>query len=357
MEDIKIWALDGSKVERLEPAGQTESEQMLEDTLVQNPDLLMEGLKLIGRQTPTEGGPLDLLGVDRDGQLVVFELKRGTLSRDAVAQVIDYASYLDGMGLEDLASLISENSGTRGIDEIEDFEEWYSQNSNSGELEAIKPIRMFLVGLGVDDRTERMVKFLAEKSNMDISLLTFHGFSYDGKIILAKQVEVERPDDSGYQPTRRRRRVAEYGEQLDKSIQSFGVRQFFEDARDMFQKDWTESRYRPGVHGLNIRLPYRTESGRLSYRPYARIDVPEDGGGVVVLVFYPLAIALCVDEFRKPTELIQFKTYPSGRDALEDANTEIQFSLTADDWERHKETLTALVQAVYEAWENDDGDL
>ena len=57
----------------------------------------MEGLTLVGRQTPTEGGPLDLLGVDADGRLVVFELKRGTLSRDAVAQVVDYASYLNAM--------------------------------------------------------------------------------------------------------------------------------------------------------------------------------------------------------------------------------------------------------------------
>ena len=52
----------------------------------------MEPLTLVGRQTPTEGGPLDLLGVDGDGKLVVFELKRGTLLRDAVAQILDYAS-------------------------------------------------------------------------------------------------------------------------------------------------------------------------------------------------------------------------------------------------------------------------
>ena len=33
-----------------------------------------------------------------------------------------------------------------------------------------------------------MVRFLADNSGMDISLLTFHGFNYDGKTILAKQV-------------------------------------------------------------------------------------------------------------------------------------------------------------------------
>ena len=77
--------------------GQTDTEELLEETLVKNPGMLIPGLRLVGRQTPTEGGPLDLLGVDEDGRLVVFELKRGTLSRDAVAQIIDYASDLDSM--------------------------------------------------------------------------------------------------------------------------------------------------------------------------------------------------------------------------------------------------------------------
>ena len=93
---------------QLVPSNRMESELLLEETLVNNPGLLLEDLTLVGRQTPTEGGPLDLLGVDGDGRLVVFELKRGTLSRDAVAQVIDYASDLDNMDLVNLANHISD---------------------------------------------------------------------------------------------------------------------------------------------------------------------------------------------------------------------------------------------------------
>ena len=37
---------------------QLESEELLEETLVANPKLLIEDLTLVGRQTPTEGGPL-----------------------------------------------------------------------------------------------------------------------------------------------------------------------------------------------------------------------------------------------------------------------------------------------------------
>ena len=112
LEEIKIWATDGSGgATQLEISYQMESELLLEDTLVNNPDMLMPGLTLVDRQTPTEGGPLDLLGVQEDGRLVVFELKRGTLSREAVAQTIDYASFLDTMPDGDLANYISEQSG------------------------------------------------------------------------------------------------------------------------------------------------------------------------------------------------------------------------------------------------------
>ena len=77
MEEIEVWTVDGSQVTRLAKSSQVESELLLEDVLVENPGLLIEDLILLGRQTPTEGGPLDLLGVDGDGRLVVFELKRG----------------------------------------------------------------------------------------------------------------------------------------------------------------------------------------------------------------------------------------------------------------------------------------
>ena len=73
MDEVKIWSVDEeSNVEPLPKKGQTDTEQLLEDTLVKNPSMLLPGLKLVGRQMPTEGGPLDLLGVDSDGRLVVF---------------------------------------------------------------------------------------------------------------------------------------------------------------------------------------------------------------------------------------------------------------------------------------------
>ena len=351
MDEVKIWAVDGdSNAVPLEPKGQMDSEWSFEDTLVKTPGLLMPDLTLVGRQTLTEGGPLDLLGVDSDGRLVVFELKRGTLSRDAVAQIIDYASDLDGMELGRLAEHISESSGQRGIKKIEDFKEWYEQEFGEQGLEALKPLRLFLIGLGADGRTERMVSFLANNGT-NISLLTFHGFLYDGKTLLAKQVRVEGVADSEPRPADGRLSTAEKRENLARRVETSGVHGLFQEVKGMFQENWPEHRLTPWAwlsssigqraYGLGIGLK---GSRGLS----VRID-PEPGR--VRLVFYPRAKKLCLDEFRKPLKEIPYETWRKNREPLEDPETEIQFLLTAEGWATHKECLSALTRAVHEAWD------
>ena len=206
MDEVKIWAIeDSSEAVQLESKGEMDTEALLEETLVKNPGLLMPDLKLVGRQTPTEGGPLDLLGVDRNGRLVVFELKPGALYRDAVAQIIDYASALDGMEPGDLAEHISERSGTGGIEKIEDFEEWYSGRFPDRSVDSLKPPRMCLVGLGADAAAERMVTFLANNSSMDISLLTFHGSCTTARPYLPSRCRWKHPAPIMRIPETRRR--------------------------------------------------------------------------------------------------------------------------------------------------------
>ena len=349
MEDIKLWQLDGSQAKALASNHRLESEQLLEETLVENPELLLEGLTLVGRQTPTDGGPLDLLGVDADGRLAVFELKRGTLSRDAVAQIIDYASDLDDLELDALADRIAEGSGAHGTKEIEDFQEWYGLQF--GELESLKPLRLFLVGLGVDGRTERMVRFLANNSYMDISLLTFHGFDQDGKTLLAKQVEVKATEEVRSTRRRRRRSKAERQEMLNAKCGRSEVPNLFDDVKAMFEASWPPSRKSPNVHGLSFKLRNLTGSGR--YVSFARLD-PERHE--VLMVFYRGAIQLCREEFSQCVDAIPYQTWPKNREPLSEQPPEIQFKVTPDVWSEHKASLTALVDSIYEALQSVEED-
>ena len=340
MEDIKLWELDGTQATPLGSNNQLESEQGLEDTLVENPNLLMEGLTLVGRQTPTEGGPLDLLGVDGDGRLVVFELKRGTLSRDAVAQIVDYASYLDDLDLDTLAAHISERSGMDGIDKIEDLREWYDVRG-FGELEeSLKPLRLFLVGLGADDRTERMVRFLAGNSSMDISLLTFHGFVYGEKTILAKQVEVEGGDESDLRAPRQSLSREERFEKLIQRAEELGVRDPFASVRKMFQENWPGLSERFSHKSIGLWLQWPIETGGLRYYSNGRISTE---GYKVVIHFYSWTVELCTDEIRHLVKEIPSEEWTNG---------EVRFLLTSEEWEIHKQNLITLTQSIYKALQN-----
>ena len=128
--DIGIWEIDptsraGTKLRLTE---RVETEKMLEAVLVANPDMLMSGLTLVGRQVPVETGFIDLLGIDEDGRLVFSWLKREKLTRAAVAQVLDYCTYLETLSDSEIATLLAERSGKDGIKRIGDFEEWYGRH-------------------------------------------------------------------------------------------------------------------------------------------------------------------------------------------------------------------------------------
>ena len=73
------------------------------------------------------------------------------------------------------------------------------------------------------------------------------------------------------------------------------------------------------------------------------------------IIFYSRAKALCLDAFRQPVEEIGCDTYPKDREPLEDRDAEVHLHVQrAEQWEQHRERLSALTKAVYEAWQNSD---
>jgi len=287
MKEIKLWEITEDEkgfpsVKQIKGIEQTTTENMLEETIVQCPDLLFEELKLVGRQTETAGGPLDLLGVDNDGHLVVFELKRGTLTREAVSQIIDYASYLFELEPEELSKHISERSGNHGIEKIDDFLAWYQKEFAKSFSNSQKP-RMALVGLGADDRTRRMVSFLAD-SDLDVSLITFYGFEKNGKILLSKQIEVEANPPPGTSITKK-----DNLEKLQERVNRLGIEEYYYDLAAYFRDQLTAYEW-PNPGGYSYSLPELTSSGSDSNRVYVALYIYESQPGRVKIQFYPRAV-------------------------------------------------------------------
>ncbi|MDI6711612.1 MAG: endonuclease NucS [Anaerosomatales bacterium] len=70
---------------------------------------------VIGRQVPTvHGGFIDLLAMDETGALIVVELKRDRTDREVVSQALDYASWVQDLQYEDVATVFEDYQRRRG---------------------------------------------------------------------------------------------------------------------------------------------------------------------------------------------------------------------------------------------------
>ena len=345
MQKIKIWSVpeDDEAEQQVQPIKEvhsTEAEKRLENLLVQEPDMLMPGLELVGRQTPTAGGPLDLLGVDDEGRLVVFELKRETLHRQAVAQIVEYASRLNSMSPDALGEHIAERSGRGGIQDIENFAEWYEENFSPEEVDYTDPPRLVLVGLGADEATRSMVAYLSEVG-VDIMLITFYGFERDGELLLARQVEVERtvPPKGGAAG----RSEAERREALEQRAQDCDTAEELEDCRSLVEETMPKAYTQPLMSKYSFLLNHLSEAGNTTSRKYLgirpiskgpslQLEIPERAHRVAPKQVESV-MEKCSAELGKGGDYVRMRIG------------------TREEWPRLRAAIGDLFEAIYAGWE------
>jgi len=343
MEEIKLWRIkeDGNHqfdVEKIQSVKETQTEEQLEEVITRCPELLMEDLKLVGRQTETPGGPLDLLGIDSDGRLVVFELKRGMLTREAIAQIIDYSSYLTTLPPDELSEHISSRSGSLGIDKIDNFLEWYQEQFGKKYTEYQRP-RMVLVGLGADEKTKRMTSFLSE-SDLDISLTTFHGFKQAEDIFLARQVEVEsRPPDSTTAFTKKSNL-----EKLRLKVKSLGLEDYYYDIASLFRNQLPPSYEWPNPGGYSYSLPELTESGSQSNRVYIALYIHDSKPGLVQIYLHHRAVDAASSGFEGFEKALHKRLNRKNDGSYE------MWVQSKDDWNELKTHFEKICPSVIDGW-------
>ena len=338
--DIGIWEIDRTSRAgtKLDLAERVETEEMLEAVLVENPKMLMRGLTLVGRQVPVETGYADLLGIDGDGRLVVFELKRERLTRDAVAQVLDYCTYLEALPDSEIATLIAERSGTHGINKISDFEEWYGSQGG----DSIKPVRMVLVGLGLDKSARRMVVYLADRG-IDVELLTFHGYAHGDRLLLARQV---RTRGDRHAPSARQARNMNRKADITRKAIEHGMAEVWRDARDSLDYSIRTYYTKSGITYLQ-----RTITLPDDVRVRGSHSVTIDEAGTIRVTFYPAAVDLCHERFEELKKAIPFKSEkPPNAPATRRAPRQWYSRLDEGSWQIGRTPLIEFVRAVEDAW-------
>lgn len=177
---MNLWAVDGR---RLAPVTRSrlDLERELESWLEADPSLLGLDFLIIGRQVRTAyGGLIDLLGLDREGNTVVIELKRDKTPRDIVAQCLDYASWVSELGYDEIEGIYSDkNRG--GLSE--EFEKYFGdalpETLNQSH-------QMLIVAATLDDATSRIIDYLSEKHTVSINAVFFNTFELNGQILLGR---------------------------------------------------------------------------------------------------------------------------------------------------------------------------
>lgn len=171
--EMSLWRVIGDKLVKVDSA-RLNRENRLEDWIGSDPSILGMQLAIIGRQVQTPfGGRIDLLGMDEVGNCVILELKRDRTPRDVVAQILDYASWIADLGYADLEAL-SQKHRQRNLAEI------FLDAFNSTIPETINENHsMVVVASELDDSSERIIGYLAERHDLSINAVFFQFFNDD----------------------------------------------------------------------------------------------------------------------------------------------------------------------------------
>ncbi len=175
----------------------------IEEWVRTNPEMLGEDLLIVSIEFDkfsNSGDRLDVLAIDRAGNLVVIELKRDLTSAYADLQAIRYAAMVSSMTIELLIpyyilyrkkyfgdDLTEDNAKSQIIEFVE--------SDTFSEL-TIKP-RIILCSEGFSQEITATVLWLRE-SDIDISCITITPYKVDDNIIIVPKIVIPLPEAKQY---------------------------------------------------------------------------------------------------------------------------------------------------------------
>jgi hypothetical protein len=110
-ESIKVFfdKIQMISAMRLADSGQLSlyaSEEDMHKAILLEPSLLEEGFKLISYEKKVEPGFVDVYGVDKNGKLVVVEVKRKTAGKEAALQLAKYIDAVKGKANREVRGIL-----------------------------------------------------------------------------------------------------------------------------------------------------------------------------------------------------------------------------------------------------------
>ncbi len=183
--EIKLWKIEEDSPRPVDP-DKLNLESRLENWIRRDIGLVNDDLLVIGQQVPTEHtGDIDLLAIDSEANLVILELKRDRTPRDVVAQTLDYASYVQTLGLSEIQEIASNADFLDGKSLEDTFREKFGEDLPEPVNQAH---RMYIIASSLDSATERIIEYLSETHGVDINAATFAYFNVDDKEMIGRSM-------------------------------------------------------------------------------------------------------------------------------------------------------------------------
>ena len=175
--EIGIWRVEQTP-QAIVPS-MLDAESRLEQWLVDDISLVAPNLLVIGRQVRTPfGGIIDILAMDANGDLTVLELKRDRTPREVVAQLLDYASWVNTLSEEKIGEIFQKFQSDCGVSPTVSIDDAYKSRFSATALpEALNENhQLIIVASELDESTERIVTYLSETHNVQINAIFFRFF-------------------------------------------------------------------------------------------------------------------------------------------------------------------------------------
>ena len=161
--EVGVWKMGGTP--KRVRFSSIETEKRFENVLAQDLSLLDPDLLLIGRQVPTAFGKfIDMLTIDREGNLTVIELKRSKTPREVVAQVLDYGSWVRGLEDDDIANIFEAFQQKYDLERKTSLDKAFCEKFGVDEMPDTlnEAHELMVVAAELDDSTERIINYLTD---------------------------------------------------------------------------------------------------------------------------------------------------------------------------------------------------
>lgn len=231
--EVRLWQVGEAEQPVVVPRLRLDLEKRLQDWLAVDISVLDPGLLVIGREVPTDFGDfIDLLCIDPAGDLVVVELKRDKTPREVMAQALDYASWVVDLSNERVTSIANAYLAGR-------FEDEFRGRFGSEVPETVNgDHRILVVGSEIDERSERIIRYLSQAHGVNINAATFEYFRLaDGAELIARVFLIEPSEVEQRTRTKgvsKRRNYLSY-EELSALATDAGVRELYDHAVESFE--------------------------------------------------------------------------------------------------------------------------